>query len=457
VFQVLGRLILLFCLAALWLGGSAIWRAEAATPPSRPLTGAEIILLGRGLLAQGRLDEAETLYQALLRSGHELDFRLEAAFQLGQIMLARGQFRQAALHFNAILNIRPDLARVRLELARAYFLDRNYKDAAFQFELVKGGDLPQEVLAKVNAFLEAIRRQKDWTVSFYLNPVADSNLNQASGGREECLDVIDLTLCRPLAEKEDGYGLAAGTQIDYFKRLGPDWGLKAGLGFSALEYERDTYDDYSLSLALGPRRIWESGEASLSPTFRQRWVSGQDYSRETGLRLEARQMLGRLILDGGGSYGRLSYAEDFIDDLLRGPVWGWNMRPRYILNDRTFIQTGLDFFREAAREKIYANDNWRYALGVYRAFPYGLGLYLEGSFTQTSYKAENWFATRDHRLEVNKRQDETRGLQAVLSSNLWEKYNLTPTLNYAYADRRSNIWSREYRRHRLGLIFEIKY
>jgi len=451
-------LILLFCLAAVGLGGPAIWRAEAADPAAyRPLTGAEIILLGRGLLAQGRLDEAETLYQALLRSGHELDYRLEAAFQLGQILLARGQFRQAALHFNAILNLRPDLARVRLELARAYFLDHNYKDAAFQFELVKGGELPPEVLAKVDAFLEAIRRQKDWTVSFYLNPVADSNLNQASGEREECLDVIGLHLCRPLEKKVKGYGLAAGTQIDYFKRLGPDWGLKAGLGFSALEYERDTYDDYSLFLALGPRRIWESGEASLQPIFRQRWVAGQEYSRETGLRLEARQIFGRLVLDGGGSYGRLRYAEDFIDDLLRGPVWGWNMRPRYILNDRTFIQTGLDFLREEAREEIFANDNWRYALGVYRAFPYGLGLYLEGNLTQTNYKAENWFVTRENGIGVNRRRDETRGLQAVLSSSLWEKYNLTPTLSYAFADRRSNIWSREYQRHRLSLLFEFKY
>jgi len=451
-----GRLAVFICLAALWLGGPVALRSETPSAP-RPLTGQEIIVLGQVLLAQVRLDEAETLYKALLHSGHETEFRLEAAFQLGQIHLARGQFRQAALYFNDILNLRPDLPRVRLELARAYFLDRSYQEAAFQFELVKGGDLPPEVQAKVDAFLEAIRRQKDWTVSFYLNPVADSNLNQASGGREECLDVIGLTLCRPLAEKAKGYGLGAGAQIDYFKRLGPDWGLKSSLGFSALEYERNTYDDYSLFLALGPRRIWESGEASLQPTFRQRWVAGQEYSRETGLRLEARQILGRLVLDAGGSYSRLSYADDFIDGLLRGPAWGWNMRPRYILNDRTFIQTGLDFLREEAREKIYANDNWRYALGVYRAFPYGFGLYLEGNLTQTDYKAEYWFVTRDHDIKVNRRQDVTRGLQATLTSNLLEEYNLTPTLNYAYANRRSNIWSREYQRHRLNLVFEFKY
>jgi tetratricopeptide (TPR) repeat protein len=455
--QALGRLAAVFCLAVLWLSGPS-WGAEAkpASAP-RPLTGQEIITLGQSLLAQGQLDEAENLYQALIQSGHETGFRLEAAFQLGQILMARGQFRQAALYFNAILNLRPNLPRVRLELARAYFLDRNYQDAAFQFELVKGGNLPPEVLAKVDSFLEAIRRQKDWTVDFYLTPVSDSNLNQASGGREECLDTAFGRLCRPLTEKAGGYGLSAGASVDYFKRLSQDWGLKASLGFSALEYERTAYDDYSLALALGPRRIWESGEASLLPTFRQRWVAGRDYSRETGLRLEARQIFGRLILDGGGSYSRLRYTEDFLDDFLRGPVWSLNLRPRYILNDRTFIQAGLDFLQEAAKDKVYANDNWRYALGVYRAFPYGFGLYLEGNLTQTSYQAERWYVTRAHRIDETRRRDETLGLQAALSSNLLEKYRLTPTLHYAYTDRRSNIWSQEYQRHRLNLIFDFKY
>jgi hypothetical protein len=38
-----------------------------------------------------------------------------------------------------MLNQNPDLSRVRLELARACFLDRDYEESRFQFELLKGG------------------------------------------------------------------------------------------------------------------------------------------------------------------------------------------------------------------------------------------------------------------------------------------------------------------------------
>ena len=449
-----GRLAVFICLAALWLGGPVALRSETPSAP-RPLTGQEIIVLGQVLLAQVRLDEAETLYKALLHSGHETEFRLEAAFQLGQIHLARGQFRQAALYFNDILNLRPDLPRVRLELARAYFLDRSYQEAAFQFELVKGGDLPPEVQAKVDAFLEAIRRQKDWTVSFYLNPVADSNLNQASGGQEECID-IGIILCRPLEEKTSGLGFSANATADYFWRVNQDWGLKATLGFYGTAYEDDDFDDYYHYAALGPRYLWESGEASLQPTIQKRWFGGREYSDEYGLRLDARRTYSRLIMNGGAAASTPHYADPYVHSVLKG--WRWNayLQPRYILTDRTFIQPGLSFLREEAEERAYANDNWRYALGAYHAFPYGLSLFVEGSLTDTRYKASQWYVTRDNRIDETMRKDQTWQVLNSVSSNVFEEYNLTPVLQYTYTRRDSNIWTREYERHRVNLLFNYR-
>jgi hypothetical protein len=74
---------------------------------------------------------------------------------------------------------------MRMELPRAYFLDKNCPDATLQLELVKGGNLPPEVLANVVAFLNPIRRQKNWIFNFGMSPVLDSNINQASSGRGE--------------------------------------------------------------------------------------------------------------------------------------------------------------------------------------------------------------------------------------------------------------------------------
>ena len=52
--------------------------------------------------------------------------------------MLEGRFREASLLFLDILRRNPNLPRVRLELARAYFLNRDYEDAQLQFELVKG-------------------------------------------------------------------------------------------------------------------------------------------------------------------------------------------------------------------------------------------------------------------------------------------------------------------------------
>ena len=436
---------------------------EGKTPTERSLTPEEVLALAQALLNQGKVDDAEKIYRLLAQSSPDENIRIESAFQIGQILVYRGRYREAALYFIAILNHKPDLSRVRLELARAYFLDKNYADATFQFELAKGGELPPEVLANVDRFLDLIRRQKNWTLDFSMNPMLDSNINQTSGAKEECLDFIDITtgadvgtLCRPLDGKAGGVGLNINANLDYFKRFNQDWGLKASAGFNVLEYKRRSYDDYSLYAALGPRYLWTNGEASLQPTFRKRWYAGKEYRDEYGLRADGRRMWNRVILDANASYTMIEYANPFLNSILRGPSWGARLQPRYILNDRTFVQVGLEFLREDAKDAAYANDNWSYSLGAYRALPYGFSLFLEGSLSKSRYHTSQWFVTRDNMIDETTRRDKTWGLTTSLSNNRFEKYNLTPILRYSYIKRTSNIWSREYERNRVDFLVNIR-
>jgi hypothetical protein len=423
----------------------------------RVLSEGEALILAGRLMRAGSLEEARAIYAAVLEKTRNADFRVEARFQTTQILLLEGKYRAAAASLQTILNERPNLPRVRLELARAYFLDKNYDDAAFQFELVKGGDLPPEVLANVEHFLDRIRRQKNWTLDFFLTPVSDSNIGQASGGSEECIDTVFGTLCRPLEAKESGLGLSGGVSLDYFRRLSQDWGLRASVGFNGLVYEQHDYDDHTLYMALGPRRLWESGEASLQPTFRKRWYGRKEYSQEYGLRLDARQNFGPLILDGGASWGVTDYADPYVHGFLHGPSWGLRFQPRYILNDRTFVQAGVQFLRDETRERAYASDNWRYTLGAYRILPYSFALFLEGSLTRSGYKASQWYVTKDNRIDETTRRDTIWGFTSSLSSSAFAAWGLTPVLQYSYTRRDSNIWTREFERHRLNLMVNIRF
>jgi hypothetical protein len=435
-------------------------RIDGEAPVERSLTPEEVLSLAQAFLNRGQVDEAETIYRSLLQSSPDEGVRIESAFQLGQILVYRGRYREAALYFIAILNHKPDLPRVRLELARAYFLDKNYADATFQFELVKGGSLPTEVVANVDAFLDLIRRQKNWSLDFSMNPVFDSNINQTSRTKEECIDTAIYGflghLCRPVEGKTSGIGLNINTTFDYFKRFSQDWGMRATAGFYAMEHRGRAYDDHSLYAALGPRYLWASGEASLQPTFRKRWYAGKEYRDEYGLRVDVRETWNRLILDASANYTIHDYSDTFLRGILRGPSWGMRLQPRYILNDRTFVQTGLEFLREDTKEAAYANDNWIYSLGVYRALPHGFSMFLEGSFTRSRYHALQWFVTRDSMIDETVRRDKILGLSAILSSNRFEKYNLTPVLRYSHTKRTSNIWSREYERNRVDFLLNLR-
>ncbi|MDR0702454.1 MAG: surface lipoprotein assembly modifier [Azoarcus sp.] len=420
------------------------------------LTPEQVLPLAQALLDQGMVDEAEKIYRSLFLSASGEDVRIEAAFQIGQILVFRGRYREAIHYFVDILNRKPDLPRVRLELARAYFLDGNHRDATFQFELLKGGALPPEVIANVDVFLDAIRRGKQWALGFSMVPVWDSNINQASGSTQECIDTVFGTLCRPLDDKASGVGVNLGVSFDYFKRLSQDWGLRASTGFYATEYGARKHDYRIFYAALGPRYLWASGEASLQPTFRKRWFAGKEHSEEYSLDLEGREVMGRFILGAAASYGRAGYNDKYWDDLFRAPRWGVSLYPRYILDDRTFAQLGLSFMRENTREPAYASDSWTYSLGFYRILPHGFSVYLEGSLTQARYHAPQWYVTDGNGIGEAARRDDIRGVTLSLSSTRLEKYKVIPALQYSHTRSSSNIRLWEYERNRLDFLLNLK-
>ena len=449
-------LLALCCILVVTVPAGAAVPVSREQPAPRTLSATEALLLAKNLLEQNRPDDAEKIYTALRNNPSE-EIRIEAAFQLAHIWLRQGRYRQGISLFHEILNRQPGLTRVRLDLARAYFLDKNYEDATFHFELVKGGDLPPEVLANVDGFLDAIRRQKNWTWEFSFSPVFDSNISQASGGKEECIDTEFGTLCRPLEEKNSGMGLSASASVDHFWRFHQDWGLRSTVGFSGTAYEQNKYDDYSFYVASGPRYLWDNGEASVQPFFRKRWIGAKEYSEEFGLRWDVRQINGRFILDAGASYNVVNYAEAYVHNILKGSVWTLRLQPRFILTDRTFVQAGLDFLREDTEARDWTNNSWRYSIGAYHAFAYGISLFAGGSFTQTRYASPQWYVTRDNRIDETTRKDNIWQFFASLSSNTFERYGLTPMLQYVHTKRESNIWTREYTRNQLFFLLNYKF
>ena len=82
-----------------------------------------------------------------------------------------------------MLVARPDLVRVRLELARAFFLKGEDGLAGKHFEEVLAGDVPDEVKTNVRLFLAGIRDRRRWSFNLGVAVAPDTSIGAVSDER----------------------------------------------------------------------------------------------------------------------------------------------------------------------------------------------------------------------------------------------------------------------------------
>ncbi len=386
------------------------------------------------------------------------EVQIEAAFSLAHIYIAGENYDKAIEFLTAILNRFPDLARVRLDLAFAYFLNQDYDDARFHFEMVKGGNkIPPGVLENVDSFLAAIRRQKSWSVSAGFSIIPDSNINQSSGVTEECIDTIFGILCRDLEDQASGVGVGFNLTANYYLKLSKNFGIRNTLGVYLTEHSDSDYNDYIVYAASGPRYVYSSGEISLQPTYIKRLIGGDSYSDSYGLRTDVQHDFGRLLLGAGVSAIKNTYKDEFVSEALKGEEYRFYLRPRVILSSQSFVQAGLEFTHDRTNTKQFGSDTLRYSLGAYYFFKYGFSLLVEASLSNAAYHADQYYVTKDQRFNSTRRNDRIYGFSAELSSNIWEHKGIRPTIQYYYTKRDSNIWSHDYARHRVNLMLDFTF
>ena len=170
---VLLALVLAFSLAA--------GAAESSESPRPELSAEALIETARAALDKGDLDDAEFLLEGVKPGEGDVD---DLDFLWGTIAAKRSDWQTAIARFRAMLARNPDLPRVRLDLAFAYFQADEDRNAAYHFRLALGTKyLPEIVRARALAFLDRIRRRKSWSITGSLAALPDSNISAATSAR----------------------------------------------------------------------------------------------------------------------------------------------------------------------------------------------------------------------------------------------------------------------------------
>ena len=422
---------------------------ESATPASQ--AGAKTGLdAARALVGEGRYDEGLGVLRPLAA---RRPINPDVVFLIGFAALGAAQEpevpedkRDALLElavrvFRTMLIDRPDLVRVRLELARAFFLKGEDALSREHFERVLAGDLPPSVIAKVQSFLGAIRARKRWSLYFGASVAPDSNIGAASD--ERFIYIFGLPFRRDAEElTTSGVGLSLWTGGEYQHPVSDRFRLRAGGDLSRREYAGSEFDRTSLSVHAGPR--WLAGERTVvSVLASANWslAAGSGNYEETGGRLEVhRRLAPRLSVEGRASWRERRYwfgrnRDGPILDLSLGGVW--MSTPTLRLN------TTVGYGRERPTPLQNRNSSRWARLGAELALVGGFSVGASAQVRWTDY-AGVWPL---HTPPGERRKDRTRTLSASVHHRRLTLYGFSPELVVTNEARRTNAQLFDYRKN----------
>jgi len=431
-----------------WLLTAAALAATGVTPsvcaademPPSPNRSATTLIswdaAARRLMNLGQLDQALSIVKARLTVAPN---DVQALFLKGMIAVADKDNREAIRIFRSILIDHPDAARVRLELARAFYLDKDYGNAMRQFQFALAGKPPPDVAANINKYIAAIRDAKSLSYNFGIALAPDTNLNTGSSAREVTLFGLPFDLSDE-ARQRSGVGIAIDAGAEWAPRIGKGKRFRLGLSGQRREYSGSDFDDMTAATYAGPR--WVSGKWDLSVlgTAYKRWYGARPYNQAVGGRLEATYYVTpRLGVSGGLAAQWVRYSRARERD---GRLISLNATAFRAVTSSSAVTVKAGIGRQEARIAPYANWSGFVAAGYFRDLPKGFSVYVEPSFSRARYDAAL--------LGFGKRRSDNN--QSVLITILNRHVvfgRFTPRISYTFTRQNSTIPLYKFQRSRL--------
>lgn len=396
------------------------------------------------LVQQGNIVEARRLLEAVI---DQVPDHQQARFLLGMLSMAQQDYGDAIAIFRTILIDHPEAVRVRLELARAFFLDGDYQNADRQFRAVRAGELPPAVLANVDALLFQIRQAKEWSYSMSIALAPDTNINGATAERDIELFGLPFSLSDD-ARKKSGIGASMDGALEFSPHIAPNARWRMGSAVQRREYAGSAFDDMVVSLHTGPRVVLPHWDLSLLATGMRRSYGGKQYSQALGGRVEATwHPGGRSVFSASLGVVDVDYA---LTDERDGLVLTAGLAGFRQIDAVSGVSARLGINRQDAEMPGYANWSGALSLGYRRELPAGSSVAIEPAIS---------FARYDGVLSAFDRARSDRiysASLAVLNRHIVLD-RFTPRVAYSFTRMDSNIGLFDFNRHRieLGLTTEF--
>ena len=430
---------------------------DAFSPSSAPdLPG---LAAARALIDQGRFEEALAILNLLAQAHLDHPRRIDILFLSGLAATQASQKPDLAedrrklllnlgiASFRLILFDRPELVRVRLELARAFFLTGEDSLSQHHFERVLAGNPPAPVVANVQRFLNQIRARRRWSFSLGAAIAPDTNIGGTSD--ERTIQIFGLPFERDIEElTTSGIGLSVWGGAEYQYPLSERMRLRSGANLSRREHEESRFDEAFVSVHVGPRILLDqSTEASVLAMASQRWTGTVKDHHALGGRIEVGHRVSRRVTVNG----RLSWEDRHYRTRtsLDGPALDVSLAGAYVITPTVRADVSLGYGRQEPERMRERHELYRVGAGVSVILPLGFTVGGGGGVRWTDFEA-GWFP---HVPDGGARKDRTWSARASVYNRAITLYGFSPELAVVHEVRKTNAQLFDYERTRGELRF----
>ena len=413
----------------------------------------------RALVGNEQFNAALAVLLPLDRDGAD---RVEILFLTGLAAIGAAEAREDEDQRNAlldeaigvlraILRDRPELVRVRLELARAFFIKGEDDLSRNEFERVLAGRPAPPVVANINGYLHQIRERRRWSSYFGSSIAEDSNIGAVSDS--EFIYIFGL----PFRRGEDsratsGTGVVVWGGGEYQHPLSERLRLRAGTDLVRREYGGSDFDRTTVAAHVGPRWLVDKDtETSLLGTGQQGWAAGEVQNSTVGVRLEGTRRVSRRFR----AFGQISWQHRDVrgSEHLDGPLLGIAGRGTWTASPTVRVDLGAGYNRERAASVVWRSTTTWTRAGVSAALPWGFTAGASGEQRHTSYDGRWGLFTPNG----EPRRDRARVLRATLLNRSVTIFGFSPQIALVRESRASNAQLYDYKRTRGELTFQRQF
>lgn len=408
----------------------------------------------RQLINQENYAAALPILRERLPAQQTAAHRVDVLFLIGWGALqwseqSEGEQQQALLDeaiqaLRLILTHNPGLLRVRLELARAFFLKGEDDLAKEHFELALAAHPPPAMATNIQVFLNAIKKRKRWNGYFSLALAPSNNVNSGSDRTQVSPDLM-FTIT-PDSQAQSGVGLLISGGGNYQLPFVPNWSWRFGVDAQRSEYRKSNFDSMSLSLRGGLRYIPDAPwEMSAQLVGGRVWARTPQYDYYGGELSVERRLSQRLQVFASAAWRQRRYrTSGNRNGLYSDYQFGLThyITPLLRLNSRAGFHTG--------RPSDRSSHSNQYSLRQSATMLLPNGWQTSGSvqWERTRFKSTS-FSTEDR----EERRDEGRIFRLTLLNARFTIGGFSPQLALVRELRKSNFAFSHYKRYRGELYF----